>query len=107
MRLVVIALLLSASAASAQSFRAAEPSAPRDRQSFERLARDGVAGAGSFGVEQRYSELKCEYTNRTTALCSCNHEPSREHERACLEVLRANCGRVVNGEALCPVDPPD
>jgi len=53
----------------------------------------------------RGTELKCEYTGPTTALCTCNEESSSEQEQACLNVLRANCGRVINGEALCPVDP--
>jgi hypothetical protein len=53
----------------------------------------------------RGTELKCEYTGPTTALCTCNQEPDAQNEQACLNVLRANCGRVTNGEALCPVDP--
>jgi hypothetical protein len=51
------------------------------------------------------TELKCEYTSDTTAVCSCNNEPSDTHTQACLQVLRDNCAPVHNGEAICPVDP--
>lgn len=59
----------------------------------------------AFQDISRGTELKCEYTGPTTALCTCNEESSSEQEQACLNVLRDNCGRVTNGEALCPVDP--
>lgn len=88
--LVIAALIVLPSLATAQSFSIG----------------GGTPGIGGLTTKvPGGSALQCVYTGRNTALCSCNNEPSQTHTQACLQVLRDNCGRVTNGEALCPVDP--
>ena len=94
----IAALFLAAYPAAAQELRVV-PADPI------RVA-PGFSPSTTFAAGPDWDRLQCEQSGDTTAVCTCNNEPSALHQSECLALLRQHCPPVRSGEAICETERP-